>query len=111
VFWYTRASVGLSGFARTWLEKPIKDAGDEALAIAADQTRGDSILAPGVVMRLVKIPPSKDGKIIAVAGDERSDTKSGQAASLKFGRFSRSRRRIEQRGRILRDRKRKSRRS
>jgi hypothetical protein len=69
VFWYTRAVGGLSGFAKTRLEKRIKDAGDEALASAARQTGGDSdkyldiTLAPGVVMRLVKIPASKDGKI------------------------------------------------
>ncbi|HVW36000.1 MAG TPA: SUMF1/EgtB/PvdO family nonheme iron enzyme, partial [Pirellulales bacterium] len=69
VFWYTRAIGGLSGFAKTRLEKRIKDAGDEALASAAQQTGGasdkylDITLAPGVLMRLVKIPAIKDGKI------------------------------------------------
>ncbi|HEV7226666.1 MAG TPA: SUMF1/EgtB/PvdO family nonheme iron enzyme [Pirellulales bacterium] len=74
VFWYTRAANGLSGFARTRLEKRIKEAGDEALASAAEQTGGDNgqgtggkfidiTLAPGVLMRLVKIPASKDGKV------------------------------------------------
>ena len=71
VFWYTRAASGLSGFAKTRLEKRIKEAGDEALAAAAEQTGGDSAngkfiditLAPGVLMRLFKIPASKDGKI------------------------------------------------
>jgi hypothetical protein len=69
VFWYTRAAVGLSGLAKARLEKRIAESGQAALASAADQTGGDSdkyldiTLAPGVLMRLVKIPASKDGRI------------------------------------------------
>ncbi|HUY87221.1 MAG TPA: SUMF1/EgtB/PvdO family nonheme iron enzyme [Pirellulales bacterium] len=69
VFWYTRAVVGLSGLAKARIEKRIAEAGEEALAAAASQNGGDNgkfvnvTLAPGVVMRLVKIPASEDGKI------------------------------------------------
>ena len=69
VFWYTRAVDQLKGFAKTRVEKRISEAGEEALAAAAGQNGAaggkflDITLAPGVVMRLVKIPASKDGKI------------------------------------------------
>ncbi|HUY89410.1 MAG TPA: SUMF1/EgtB/PvdO family nonheme iron enzyme [Pirellulales bacterium] len=69
VFWYTRAADQLTGFAKTRVEKRISEAGEEALAAAAGQNGGtggkflDITLAPGVVLRLVKIPASKDGKI------------------------------------------------
>lgn len=69
VFWYTRAAGQLKGFAKTRVEKRIAEAGEEALTTAASQNGGengkfiDVTLAPGVVMRLVKIPASKDGKI------------------------------------------------
>ena len=69
VFWYTRAAAGLTGFAKTRVEKRIADAGQAALAAAARQDGGengqfiDITLAPGVVMRLMKIPASADGKI------------------------------------------------
>lgn len=69
VFWYTRAAAGLSGLAKARLEKRIAEAGEAALAAAAGQSGGESdkyldiTLAPGVVMRLVKIPASKDGKV------------------------------------------------
>ncbi|HUY87377.1 MAG TPA: SUMF1/EgtB/PvdO family nonheme iron enzyme [Pirellulales bacterium] len=69
VFWYTRAAVGLSGLAKARLEKRISEAGEAALSAAAAQNGGDNgkfldiTLAPGVLMRLVKIPASKDGKV------------------------------------------------
>ena len=67
-FWYTRALADLKGFAKTRIEKRLGELQD-ALAAAARQTGNengkfiDITLAPGVLMRLVKIPASKDGKI------------------------------------------------
>lgn len=67
-FWYTRALVDLKGFAKTRVEKRLSEMQD-ALAAAASQDGGengkyiDVTLAPGVLMRLVKIPASADGKI------------------------------------------------
>lgn len=69
VFWYTRAVGGLSGLQKTLVEKRIAEAGKDSLAAAADQTGGendrfiDVTLAPGVLMRLIKVPASADGKI------------------------------------------------
>ena len=69
VFWYTRAAAQLKGFAKARVEKRVAEAGEEALAAAAEQTGGDNgkfidiVLAPGVLMRLVKIPASADGKV------------------------------------------------
>lgn len=69
LFWYTRAVGGLSGFAKARIEKRINDAGQEILAVAAEQTGGDNgnfidvTLAPGVLMRLQEIPASADGKV------------------------------------------------
>jgi len=69
VFWYTRASVGLTGLAKARLEKRIAEAGEAALSASADQAGGDQekffdvTLAPSVLLRLVKIPASQDGKI------------------------------------------------
>ncbi len=69
VFWYTRALAGLNGLAKARVEKRLKDAGEAALTAAAAQTGADNdafvdiTLAPGVLMRLVKIPASADGKI------------------------------------------------
>ncbi|HVW38860.1 MAG TPA: SUMF1/EgtB/PvdO family nonheme iron enzyme [Pirellulales bacterium] len=69
VFWYTRAVDKLKGFSKTRVEKRIAEAGEEALAAAAGQNGAaggkfvDLTLAPGVVMRLVKIPASEDGMI------------------------------------------------
>ena len=68
-FWYSRALPELTGLAKTRIERRLEDAGQAAMAAAAGQTGADSgkyidiTLAPGVVMRLVKIPASKDGKI------------------------------------------------
>ena len=67
-FWYTRAVQDLKGFAKTRIEKRLGELQD-ALAAAARQSGNengkfiDITLAPGVLMRLVKIPASKDGKI------------------------------------------------
>lgn len=67
-FWYTRAVNDLKGFAKTRIEKRLSEMQD-ALTAAASQDGGengkyiDVTLAPGVLMRLVKIPASKDGKI------------------------------------------------
>lgn len=67
-FWYTRAVNDLKGFAKARIEKRLGEMQD-ALAAAANQTGGengkfiDVTLAPGVLMRLVKIPASADGKI------------------------------------------------
>ena len=59
----------LTGLSKTRIERRLEDAGKEAMAAAAGQTGADNgkyidiTLAPGVVMRLVKIPASEDGKI------------------------------------------------
>ena len=67
-FWYSRAVSDLKGFAKSRIEKRIAEMQD-AVAAAASQTGGDNgnfidmTLAPGVILRLVKIPASRDGKI------------------------------------------------
>lgn len=68
VFWYTRAVADLKGFSKARIEKRFSEMQD-ALAAAANQTGGengrfiDVTLAPGVLLRLVKIPASSDGKV------------------------------------------------
>lgn len=67
-FWYTRAVADLKGFAKSRIEKRLGEM-QEALAAAAAQDGGengkyiDVTLAPGVLLRLVKIPASADGKV------------------------------------------------
>lgn len=67
-FWYTRAVQDLKGLTKTRVEKRLKELGD-AVAKAAGQSGNengkyiDLTLAPGVLLRLVKIPASADGKV------------------------------------------------
>lgn len=63
-FWYTRALTGATGIAKARLEKRIAEAGEVATGDSgAGGKTADIVLAPGVVLKLVKIPASADGKV------------------------------------------------
>lgn len=62
-FWYTRALAGSTGIAKARLEKRIAEAGTVAAGESVGGKTADVVLAPGVVLRLVKIPASADGKV------------------------------------------------
>lgn len=90
-FWYSRALPELSGLSKTRIERRLEDAGKEAMAAAAGQTGADNgkyidiTIAPGVVMRLVKIPASADGKVKAFYLGQTEVTQKQWAAVMRDG--------------------------
>jgi hypothetical protein len=68
VFWYTRAVAGATGLVKARLEKRIKEAGDVPAggeSLATGGKSADIVLAPGVVLKMVQVPASPDGKVSA----------------------------------------------
>ena len=65
VFWYTRAVSSLNGPQRTRATRRSKFSGEEAMAAATiragnEENTADLLLAPGVTLRLMKIPGTND---------------------------------------------------
>ncbi|HQU44854.1 MAG TPA: SUMF1/EgtB/PvdO family nonheme iron enzyme [Pirellulales bacterium] len=68
IYWYSRAASGVSGLRRTRAARRPKLSGEEPVAAASTRTSGDDnladvLLAPGVTLRLAKIPGTSDETI------------------------------------------------
>lgn len=65
VYWYSLAVARLSGLSHAKAEKRIAEAGELGTAGQANIGKGhaDFLLSPGVVLRLVEIPATADGKV------------------------------------------------
>lgn len=67
-YWYGRAVAGLKGLAKTRAARRMHLSGEETAVAAArqsgvDDTTADVLLAPGLTLRLVKIPGSDDERV------------------------------------------------
>ncbi|HVA49067.1 MAG TPA: SUMF1/EgtB/PvdO family nonheme iron enzyme [Pirellulales bacterium] len=68
IYWYSRSAAGLSGLRRTRAARRPKLSGEEPAVAAAARGAGDDnlaelLLAPGVTLRLAKIPGTSDETI------------------------------------------------
>jgi hypothetical protein len=68
VYWYSLAAPTVTGLPKTRAAKRIKEAGDAASEAPAwqagmDGKAVDLMLAPGVTLRLLRVPASDDGRI------------------------------------------------
>lgn len=89
VYWYSRAAADLNGLKRARANRRIKFSGEETVVAAASQTSGDDnfsdlLLAPGVTLRLMKVPADGNGKVKGFWLGQTEVTE-GQWAALMSG--------------------------